>query len=86
MQLSNIKEFLAKYQEKLTTEEEKQSVILSTLNEIVHGAISKKQCVVAKGIIKLSVSPVIKNEIFMHKEKILLSIREKGRNDIFDIQ
>ena len=86
MQLSNIKEFLAKYQERLTHEEDRQEIIFNTLNFFVHGAIKKDSFSAEKGVLKIHANPVIKNELFIYKENILQRLHEGGRTDILEIQ
>lgn len=86
MQLSSITSFLEKYRTKLSQEDDKQNAIVEALLSVAHVQVTSAMISVDRGTLTVNASPVIKNELFMHKEKILVAIRERGRTDIFDIR
>ena len=86
MQLTNIKSLLEKYRNALATEEDRQEKILTILNTYANGSLTKNGFVIGRGIIKLYVNAVVKNELFMRKKEILEKLHGGGRTDIYDIQ
>ena len=86
MQLANIKEFLEKYRAKLSEAEGKQEDVIAIIATITQVTLSPEMFSVERGILILRTSPVIKNELFMYKEKILSALRERGRKDIVDMR
>lgn len=85
MQLSSIREYLEKYQKKLSHEDEKRSLLISIIHDETGIQLDEKTMTITKGILTIKTSPVLKNELFLHKTQILQKIRENGRGDIFDI-
>lgn len=85
MQLSNIAQFLEIYKKKLLSEDDKRNAICQIISEETGVIINEKVLTIERGLIKIKASPVLKNEIFLHKNTILKRIHESGRTDIFDI-
>lgn len=85
MQLSSIKEYLEKYQKKLSHEDDKRSLLIAIIRDETGIHLDEKTMTIAKGILTIKTPPVLKNELFMHKSQILRKIKESGRGDIFDI-
>jgi len=85
MQLSSIKEYLEKYQKKLSHEDDKRSLLISIIHNETGIQLDEKTMTITKGTLMIKTSPVLKNELFLHKTQILQRIRESGRGDIFDI-
>ncbi|KKU79392.1 MAG: hypothetical protein UY04_C0010G0009 [Parcubacteria group bacterium GW2011_GWA2_47_7] len=86
MQLSSIKEYLEKYANKLTHEDEKRSSLLFIIKDQTGVNLNEKDISVVKNVIIVKASTIVKNELFLHKETILKKINESGRTDIFDIR
>lgn len=85
MQLFSIKEYLEKYQKKLSHEDDKRSVLLNIIDSETGIQLNDKTITIVKGVITIKASAVVKNELFLHKAQILKKISESGRSDIFDI-
>ena len=86
MQLSNIAQFLEIYKKKLSSEDDKRAVLLKIISEETGIPLDEKVLSVERGHIKIKASPVLKNELFLHKIRILQKIHDAGRTDIHDIQ
>lgn len=86
MQLSNIKEFLEVYRKKLSHEDDKRTSLIQIIKETSGVTINEKDMTVARGVISIKAGHVVKNEIFLYKEKIIAQIHASGRTDIFDIK
>jgi len=85
MQLSSIKSFLEKYSARLDTEDEKKEKIIQIFLTVARVQITPQMIVVENGILKINTSSVVKNELFIYKEKLLSALHESGRTDIFEI-
>ena len=78
MELNNIQQFLEKYRKRLFGEEEKRHAVLAAIKEGSRVVLSEKELAFKNGTIHLHTDPVIKNEIFLHKERILLLCKERN--------
>ena len=86
MQLSNIKEFLEVYRKKLSHEDDKRTSIRMIIKEVSGITINEKDMSISRGLITIKAGHVVKNEIFLYKEKILAGVHASGRTDVFDIR
>ena len=78
MELNNIQQFLEKYRKRLFGEEERLNAVLAAIKDGSSVVLNKKELAVKNGTIYLHAAPAIKNEIFLHKERILLLCKERG--------
>lgn len=85
MQLSSIKQFLEVYRKNIDTEDEKRKKILRILKEEAGVLIDEKSLVIKKGVVQIKASAVFKNEIFLHKEKIIHRLRDSKELSVYDI-
>ena len=78
MELNDIQQFLEKYRKRLFGEEERLNAVLVAIKDGSSVVLNKKELAVKNGTIYLHAAPAIKNEIFLHKERILLLCKERG--------
>jgi hypothetical protein len=85
MQLSSIKKFLDVYRKNIDTEDAKRSAILRILKEEIGVDISEKSLTITKGVLKIKTNAVIRNEIFLRKEKLLGRFKKNNELGVYDI-
>jgi hypothetical protein len=85
MQLSSIKEFLEVYRTRLLKEDDKRLEVTEIIKKITGVTVPLSDMKIARGVVVIKTNPIVKNEIFLYKEKILEELKSKNRNDIFDI-
>lgn len=76
MQLSNIKQFLEVYKKSLNSEDEKRLAVRNIIKEETTIDIEEKFFVFKKGVVELKTNQIVKNEIFLHKEKIVQRFKD----------
>lgn len=86
MELSNIAQFLEIYKKKLSLEGDKREELIRVIFDSTGIKVEESQMTITKGVIQIKMTPIVKNELFLHKAKILEKIKASGRTDIHDIQ
>mgnify|MGYP003430101275 FL=1 len=71
MDYSRITDLLGKFSEIINKSDIKKDVVISVLAQFTKKVFKKEDFKIDKDILVLNVSPLVKNEIFIHKEKIL---------------
>jgi len=82
----NIGEYLKKFTKITPPDDFLKEIILEGVKTEIGIDIDKKNITVSGGIVYIKTSPIIKNEIFMKKEKIISIIKEKQTIKIADIR
>ena len=86
MQLSGIGEYLLKYRKTIAREEDKRSQIVEVIKNATRVSLEEKAISIKKGVLSIDAHTVVKNEIFMHKQKILSDLKNIDDCAIFDIR
>jgi hypothetical protein len=86
MQLANIKDLLSRYREVLSGAEDKKELLIRSIESAIGATLPPDAITVTKGVLTVRASMMLKNMIFMHKEKILKNLHDSGRTDIFEIR
>lgn len=71
MDYSRITDLLSKFSEIINKSDIKKDVVISVLAQFTKKVFKKEDFKIDKDVLVLNVSPLVKNEIFIHKEKIL---------------
>ena len=71
MDYSRITDLLGKFSEIINKSDIKKDVVISVLAQFTKKVFKKEDFKIDTYILVLNVSPLVKNEIFIHKEKIL---------------
>lgn len=85
MELFNIQRFLDVYKDKLFSEDEKRQLLVDVIKDHTGVILKNDMISIKKNTMTITALPIIRNEIFMHKQQILASLKEKGRGDICEI-
>ena len=85
MQLSSIKQFLDVYRKSLDTEDSKKEKIQQIFKDELGIFIDKKSLIIKKGILHTNVNTIMRNEIFLRKEKIILRLKEDKQLGVYDV-
>jgi len=78
--MNNIELKLAKYQNLIPRERGIKEIIISTINRLVGITLDPKKIRVNGHFCSLVVLPMIRQEILIHKEEIISSLRSKNHN------
>ena len=86
MDFNHIDLYLEKFKKILSQTSFQKETILSVISEEIKFELKSENLKIKKNIVILSgVSPIVKNEIFLHKEKIFNRLKDVGVN-ISDIR
>lgn len=86
MDFNHIDQFLEKFKKILNQTSFQKESILSVISEEINFQLTPENIKIKNNIVLLvGVSPLIKNEIFIHKEKSLQKLKDLGIN-ILDIR
>lgn len=82
-----IKDLLSNIKDLLLSEEIKKGVIIEAIFDVVKIKIEAKDIKIKNGTIYLQIKPIYKNEVFLNKEKILVSLENSlGKRKFVDIR
>lgn len=70
-----IGDLLLKSKNKILSEELRIKIIIDVITEITKTTIEKKDIKIKNGTIILNNKPIVRNEIFLKKEKILVELK-----------
>ncbi len=73
--MNNLGGLLEKFKNVLGASKLEKDVVVSIVRDVGKVNLKEKDFEIKNFVIKLSVSPVIKNEIFMRKQKILIALK-----------
>lgn len=85
MELSGIQSFLEEYRKRLFRADDHRRQILRIINETAGVSLGEKDIELKKQEILLHVDSVLRNEIFLFREKILGRLKEEGVIGVYDI-
>lgn len=80
MDYHQITDFLDKFKKIFSQKEEINNLVLVILKNNINEGINKNNFIIKNNIISIVGSPILKNEIFLKKQKILLEIKQKSPN------
>ena len=83
--MKGISEYLQKYRLKLHGAEDKRKEVIEVISRICGITITEQMITINKGVVLIKGNTMIKNELFMRKEKILEEFIAIGRKDLYDI-
>ncbi len=75
MDYNHITNFLDKFKKILFQKEELKNIVTKIVSEEVSFQIEKEKIKIKKGIIFVEGSPILRNEIMLHKKQILTRIK-----------
>ena len=84
MKLLGIQDFLEEYRKRLFKAEDERSNILRIIYQVCGAELKEEDIEIRKNEIILVTDAVMKNQIFLYKEKILKELKNSGAN-FFDI-
>lgn len=76
MDYNHITNFLEKFKKIIFQKEEIKNIIVKTISEEISHQIDGSQIKIKDGYIYIQGSPILRNEIMMHKNQILLKLKE----------
>ena len=85
MAMIDIGTLLGRYKDILDGDDEKRKRCITVINEITGLALDPSDITFKKNAIVLRGNTVIKNELFMHKTRIVEGLRKQGLSEIFEI-
>ena len=85
MSMIDISTLLGRYKDILDGDDEKRKRCISVINEITGLTLDPNNITFKKNAIVLRGNTVIKNELFMHKNRIVEALHKQGMGDIFEI-
>lgn len=80
MDYFKITDLLSKFSKIISDSDSKKEIIISVLLKYIKKTISKENFKIDKNILVINMSPLVKNEIFMHKINILKDLESVGMN------
>lgn len=80
MDYFKITDLLGKFSKIISDSDSKKEIIISVLLKYTKKTISKENFKIDKNILIINMSPLVKNEIFMHKINILKDLESVGMN------
>lgn len=78
--MNNIGSFFDRFRNKVAGQVYNHSIVVDTIKKYTGISLDIKDIKISSGIIKLQTSSLIKNEIFIKKDQILLDINNKLKN------
>lgn len=86
MELKGIKEFLERYKKTLLKGDFEREEIVLCIKEISGVTLKPSEFKIERLTLTLRVTPIKKNQIFLYREKILSTFKEKGIKIISEIR
>lgn len=83
MDYNHIKDYLNKFKEILFSKEEIYKIIGDIIEKNVSIKIEHKNILIRSNIIYIKTSPIVHNEILIHKEKILRDLSQVYKEILF---
>ncbi len=85
MTFEGIHTLLSKYQKFISDRDGNRQKISDIISRVSGANISENEFIVQKGRIKITGNSILKNEIFLYKENILLELHNNGITNITEI-
>jgi len=83
MDYNHITNFLEKFKKLIFQKEEIKNIITKVISEEIFYQLEKEKIKIKNGIIFLEGSPILRNEIMLKKNKILIKLKDLLPNSIF---
>jgi hypothetical protein len=84
--MEDISSYLKKFKRIISSNEEEIKIVSEEVYKIINFSISPKEISIKRNVVFFQTKPTIKNQIFIHKEEILESLREAGLNGVTDLR
>jgi hypothetical protein len=84
--MKELKDFLGNIHKLLFKEESKKKLLQEIFFNLLNIKIETENMEIKNNIVFLKIKPIYKNEIFLQKEKLLLSIKKDLNSNITDIR
>jgi hypothetical protein len=85
MELFNIQKFLEVYKDKLFSEDENRQLLVSIIKKHAGVSVPFNAITIKKNVMTIAASPIVRNELYLHKREILEAFKANGRGDICDL-
>lgn len=87
MDYNHVANFLEKFKKIIFQKEEINSIIIQVVSKEISYSIKKESIKIKNGFIYIEGSPILRNEIMLHKKQILLEIKNLlPSNNFLDIK
>lgn len=86
MSFERIESFLQEYRKRLFAQEDKRALLRKIIKEMSGVDVPEENFKLKKGEVFIKGNPMVKNEIFLYKEKILERFKSQGEKGISDIR
>lgn len=83
MDYNHITNFLEKFKKLIYQKEETREVIIKIISEEISHQVKKEAIKIKNGVIFIDSSPILLSEIMMHKNNILMKLKDVLPNYIF---
>jgi predicted HicB family RNase H-like nuclease len=84
--VKDFSEYLKKFTFLLKDKTAEVRVIIEIIEKVTGATLEEKQLTIKNGILFVSASPLLKNNIYMSKETILSLCKERGVNTVTQIR
>lgn len=84
--MENIESFLKRFKKIVSSNEDSQKVIIGVIKNLLGVDLKEENFDIKNGVLYIRAKPIIKNEIYFHKEKILKTLQEKGVLHVKDLR
>jgi hypothetical protein len=75
MDYNHIKTFLEKFKKLVFQKEESREIVVKTISLEISHEVEKDSVKIKNGVIFIQGSPILRSEIMMHKNKILIKLK-----------
>jgi len=87
MEYNSIRGFLDKFKQIIFQKEELKAVVIKTISEEIFHSINNDFIKIKNGYIYVQGSPILRNEILIHKKQILTKLKDiLPNNNFLDIK
>lgn len=86
MPFERIQDFLSKYQRYFSDKDKEQEKIRAAIARVSGIQLSRQELSIFRGVIVVTGSSVLKNELFLFKEQIIRDLHENGLTQINEIR
>jgi hypothetical protein len=86
MELKGIKEFLERYKTTLLKGDFEREEIVLCIKDVSGVTLKSSEFKIERLTLTLRVTPIKKNQIFLYRDKILSSLKEKGIKTVSEIR
>jgi predicted transcriptional regulator YheO len=84
--MENIDQFLKRFKRIISTNEDVQKVIREVIEEVLHVKFQEKDFDLKNGVLCVHAKPIVKNEIYFQKDRIIKALHERGLLQVKDLR